>query len=129
MTSSRWTPRGLLDRAGADGVTIFDAVDKQLGLKLTLQTAPRQMLLVDSVSETPTPNVPGLEKIMPPASLAQIDALPSNPPLLPDEKSWFSIKGYQMNIQAIPLKYLVAFAWDLNGNDSEAIQGAPQVAG
>ncbi len=36
----KWTSRGSLIRAGADGVTIFDAVDKQLGLKLTLGTAP-----------------------------------------------------------------------------------------
>src|SRR5262245_9877096 len=29
----RWTPPALLARAGADGISIFDAVDKQLGLK------------------------------------------------------------------------------------------------
>jgi uncharacterized protein (TIGR03435 family) len=36
----KWTPRGLLQKAGADGISIFDAVDKELGLKLELQTAP-----------------------------------------------------------------------------------------
>jgi len=121
----KWTPRGALDRAGADGITIMDAVEKQLGLKLTLQTAPRQVLLVDSVNETPTPNVPDLDKRMPPAAPPQIDVATVRPSK-PDEKSWFSIKGYQMNIQAIPLKVIVAFAWDLNGNDSEAIAGAPK---
>jgi uncharacterized protein (TIGR03435 family) len=33
----KWTPRQLLGRAGADGISIFDAVDKEMGLKLTLQ--------------------------------------------------------------------------------------------
>ena len=27
----KWTPRGLLQKAGADGISIFDAVDKELG--------------------------------------------------------------------------------------------------
>ena len=48
----KWTPMQLLAKAGADGVTLFDALDKQLGLKLSLQTAPRPALVVDSVNET-----------------------------------------------------------------------------
>jgi uncharacterized protein (TIGR03435 family) len=55
----------LLPKAGPDGISIFDAVDKQLGLKLERQTAPRPVLIVDSVNQKPTPNLPGLEKILP----------------------------------------------------------------
>lgn len=36
----KWTPQGLLQKAGADGISIFEAVDKELGLKLEPQTAP-----------------------------------------------------------------------------------------
>src|SRR5579863_7034804 len=46
----QWTPQPLLQRAGADGIPIFDAVDKQLGLKLERQTAPRPVIIVDSVN-------------------------------------------------------------------------------
>jgi uncharacterized protein (TIGR03435 family) len=35
----KWTRRALLQTAGSDGITIFDAVDKQLGLKLESQNA------------------------------------------------------------------------------------------
>ncbi len=41
--------------------SIFDALDKQLGLKLEHLTAPWPALIVDSVKEKPTPNAPGLE--------------------------------------------------------------------
>ena len=37
----KWTPRQLLQKAGPDGISIFDAVDKELGLKLDRQTQRR----------------------------------------------------------------------------------------
>jgi uncharacterized protein (TIGR03435 family) len=69
----RWTPRGALDRAGADGVSIFDAVSRELGLSLAQQTAPRSVLIVDSVDESPTPNSPDIEKLLPPLPPAQFE--------------------------------------------------------
>src|SRR5262245_6948243 len=36
----KWTPRALLASAGSEGISIFDAVDKQLGLKLEQQNMP-----------------------------------------------------------------------------------------
>ena len=62
----KWTPKRLLQKAGPDGISIFDAVDKQLGLKLERQTAPRPVLIVDSVNQQPTPNLPEPGKILPP---------------------------------------------------------------
>ena len=50
----KWTFRGQLSQAGADGITISDAVDKQLGLKLEPQRAPAPVIVVDSVNRTPT---------------------------------------------------------------------------
>jgi hypothetical protein len=61
----KWTPKMLLEKSGRDGISIFDAVDQQLGLKLERQTAPRPVLIVDSVNQKPTPNQPDLEKILP----------------------------------------------------------------
>jgi uncharacterized protein (TIGR03435 family) len=37
----KWTPRNQLEKQGADGISIFAAVERQLGLKLELKTAPR----------------------------------------------------------------------------------------
>jgi uncharacterized protein (TIGR03435 family) len=42
----KWTPRNRLAQAGPDGITLFDAIDKQLGLKLEPRKAPMQVLVV-----------------------------------------------------------------------------------
>jgi uncharacterized protein (TIGR03435 family) len=121
----KWTPRQLLARAGADGISIFDAVDKEMGLKLTLETAPRPVLIVDSVNETPTPNPPDLEKLLPPLPPAQFDVAAINPSK-PDEKGNFDVHGDQIKAQAIRVKDFISYAWDLNDNDQEALVGAPK---
>ena len=54
-----WTAPDLLARAGADGLSIFDALDRELGLNLALQMVPRPLLIVDSLRESPTPTLPG----------------------------------------------------------------------
>lgn len=51
-----WTGRGVLAAKGADGISIFDAVDKQLGLKLETQNVPMPALAIASVNRKPTPN-------------------------------------------------------------------------
>ncbi len=63
----KWTRRGLLQAAGADGITIFDAVDKQLGLKFESQNAPTPVIIVDRVNQKPTENPPGVTQLLLPA--------------------------------------------------------------
>src|SRR5258706_4590338 len=78
----KWTPPGLLARAGADGISIFDAVDKQLGLKLERGKVPQPVIFVDSVNETPTPNAADISKFMPPPPALEFDVAvikPTNP--------------------------------------------------
>ena len=43
---------------GAHGISIFDAVDKQLGLKLELKDVPMPALVIESVNRKPTANGP-----------------------------------------------------------------------
>jgi uncharacterized protein (TIGR03435 family) len=69
----KWTPKMLLQKAGPDGISIFDAVDQQLGLKLERQTAPRPVLIVDSVNQKPASNLPDLEKVLPSLPPPQFD--------------------------------------------------------
>src|SRR5262249_28834988 len=49
-----WTARGALGTA-PNSISVFDAVEKQLGLKLEAGTRPLPTIVVDSVNETPTP--------------------------------------------------------------------------
>lgn len=121
----KWTPRSALANAGADGISIFDAVDKELGLKLTLETAPRPVLIVDSANEAPTPNPPDLAKRMPPLPPAQFEVATIKP-AKPDEKSVLMPQGDQVIGNAITLKTFLGFAWDLNFNDKEELVGAPK---
>jgi uncharacterized protein (TIGR03435 family) len=55
-----WTGRGQLAAKGADGISIFDAVSKQLGLKLEVQNVPLPALSIASVNRKPTDNAPGV---------------------------------------------------------------------
>jgi uncharacterized protein (TIGR03435 family) len=103
-------------------------VDKELGLKLALETAPRPVLIVDSVNESPTPNPPDLDKRMPPLLPPQIEVATIKPSK-PDESQMFRIHGDQINGQAISLKEYIQFAWDLNFNDNESLAGSPKWLG
>ncbi len=55
-----WTGRGLLAAKGSEGISIFDAVSKQLGLKLALENVPLPSLAIVSVNRKPTDNAPGV---------------------------------------------------------------------
>jgi uncharacterized protein (TIGR03435 family) len=76
-----WTGRGALAAKGADGISVFDAVDKQLGLKLELQTVQMPSLVIDSVKRKPTDNPPSVATALPLAA-ARFEAAsikPANP--------------------------------------------------
>lgn len=53
-------PRRAGGQGRADGISIFDAVDKQLGLKLDLQNVPMPTLVIESVNRKPTANPDGI---------------------------------------------------------------------
>jgi uncharacterized protein (TIGR03435 family) len=121
----KWTPQPLLQKAGPDGISIFDAVDKQLGLKLERQTAPRPVLIVDSVNQKPTPNAPDLEKALPSPPPPKFDVAVIKPSK-PDEKFQGGVNANQVDVKGAPLKFLITFAWDLNPSDEEVLVGAPK---
>jgi uncharacterized protein (TIGR03435 family) len=103
-------------KGDAAGTTIFDAVEKQLGLKLDTGTAPLPVVFVDSVNETPTPNAPGLDKALPPPPPAAFDVAVIKP-ASPDEKGLnLQVKGTQIVINNAPLEFLITWSWDINDN-------------
>jgi uncharacterized protein (TIGR03435 family) len=120
----KWSPPMRMN-ASPTGISIFDAVDKQLGLKLERQTAPRPVLIVDSVNEKPAPNAPGIEKILPPPPPPQFDVAVITPSK-PDARMRFRVNGGQMDMGAVTLKFLITFAWDFSPSNDEAMLGAPK---
>lgn len=121
----KYTPVFMLARANGAGVTLFDAMEKDLGLKLELKTAPQPGLVVESVNQAPTPNVADLDKLMPPQPAAQFDVAVIKPSA-PDERPLGRITSDAVNVHALPLRFLINFAWDLNPNDKAELVGAPK---
>ncbi len=120
----KWTPAQLLAQAGADGVSIFNAIDKQLGLKLALETAPRPVLIVDSVNETPTPNPPDLAQRMPPLPPPQFDVATIKP-AGPDEMISHANRGDQEEWRAITIGAHLRNIFDIGYYDDQSMAGGP----
>jgi uncharacterized protein (TIGR03435 family) len=119
----KWTPPGLLARAGADGISIFDAVDKQLGLKLERGKTLQPVIFVDSVDEAPTPNAADISKFLPPPPALEFDAAvikPTNPDF---KGTRIQIQGDHIDIQGATLSIVLEQFYDVT---SDMVQDAPR---
>jgi uncharacterized protein (TIGR03435 family) len=120
----KWTPPALLARAGADGISVFDAVDKQLGLKLEAGKVPQPVLFVDSVNETPTPNAADIAKFLPPPPPTEFDVAvikPTNPDF--NGIRLQILPSGQINIQGATLSFIIQQIYDVF---PDMIQDAPK---
>jgi uncharacterized protein (TIGR03435 family) len=120
-----WSNRSQLAKAGAEGINVEDAVQRQLGLKFDMQPQPRTVITVDHVDETPTPNAPDLAKILPPLPPLQVDVATVKP-AKPDERMNLMFNGTQLAVQGSTLKLMIYWAWDLNMADDQVLVGAPK---
>lgn len=113
-------------RPAPDGLTIFDAVKKQLGLNLQLEQYPTPVVVVDTANERPTPNAPGIDKALPPSPPAEFDVAVIKPSAPDTRGIQGRINGGQVNLTGAPMQWLIAWAWNLNPQDKDAIVGAPK---
>lgn len=127
--SIRFTPKipaGI--QTTGENIPIFDALEKQLGLKLEMSTVPMPMIVVDSVNQKPTENSPDVMKSFPP--LPTEFEVASLKPSAPDANAGRDggprpdIKNGRLYLPGITLKNLISVAWDINGDDMLA--GAPK---
>jgi uncharacterized protein (TIGR03435 family) len=107
-------------------VSIFDALEKQLGLKLEQKPIPTPVIVVDSLNRTPTANAPGVAfPTPPPATEFEVaDVKLTNP----DQRfSRFQVQpGGRVNIQGMPMRFLINRAFGEYGNDQ--LIGVPKWA-
>lgn len=110
---------------GEPPVSIFDAVEKQLGLKLEERKQPMPVLAIDHVNRTPSPNPPGVAEKLP-APPTEFEAASVRPSAPGTEPAWVTTPGGRLDIRGLPLIALIESAY---GNIAEdKIKGAPKWA-
>jgi uncharacterized protein (TIGR03435 family) len=112
----------------ADRISIFDAVEKQLGLKLEQRQVPTPVIVVDSVNRKPTDNPPGVAEALPPLPVPTEFEVASIKPADPDARmSRFQMQpGGRLIAENMPLRFLISRAFNTNSNDQ--IVGVPKFA-
>jgi uncharacterized protein (TIGR03435 family) len=106
-------------------INVSDLVENQLGLKLDRQTMPLPVLVVDSVSEQPTPNLPDIDKRLPPAPPAKFEVAVIRPSK-EGAGGFTRIDNSQVNAKGITLYELIGYAWRLNQNDNAEYVNEPK---
>jgi uncharacterized protein (TIGR03435 family) len=118
-----WTPRGEFQRSG--GVSVFEAVDKQLGLKLEQQNVPTDVIVVDRVNQNPTENAPGVAAKLgsPTPTEFEVASLKLSDP--DGQPGGYGIEpGGRVDFRHVPLRIFITMAWDLDPRDE--LVGAPK---
>jgi len=112
--SIRWTGRQVLDEKH-EGTSFFEAAEKQLGLKFEQKKAPLPAMAIDSVNETPTPNLPGVEeKLKVTATEFEVAVIKKSPPGMKTDGGFKP--GGRLEVQAISIKDLLPFIYDVDPN-------------
>jgi hypothetical protein len=108
----RYTKKG--GPALPDRITLFDAIDKQLGLKLELTKVPLPVIVVDRVNRNPTDNSPEVAKALPPlrSEFEVADVKPSSPDCRQMRLQFQP--GGRVVIQGMTLKAVIQRAWDIS---------------
>jgi uncharacterized protein (TIGR03435 family) len=108
----------------AGTITLFDALEK-LGLKLDPVEVPVPVLVVDSVNQKPTANVPNVAEFLHVPAAPKEFEVAELKPTNPDFRGMrLQIQpGGRVNIAGTPLKFLIQQAWDLT---DDRLVGAPK---
>ncbi len=121
---------GPLANAG-ERITVAEAIEKQLGLKLEEVPIPMKVVVVESVLRKPTDNPPDLKEALPDIAaptefeVADVKLADPNAALgMPAFLGGFRIQpGGRFVINGVPLRFLLGRAFNINNNDS--IMGWP----
>jgi hypothetical protein len=123
----KWTMKGMLSLVGTEGITVFDAVDKQLGLKLEPQSVPIPVLVVDSVNQKPTANSPGVMTSLPPSPAPEFEVASVRPSPPGTQPGGGGLQpGGRYEVHGFSLLGMIRQAWDVNIPPDEEIPGTPK---
>jgi len=121
--------RNWWNAAGSDGISLSQALEKQLGLKLETRDISTPVLVVDRVTRTPAPNPPDAERMLPalPAKFEVADIR-----LAPDSgrRSFRSEPGGLVELRGFTVGDLIRMAWEITDLDAidheDLLTGAPK---
>jgi uncharacterized protein (TIGR03435 family) len=109
---------------GIDGeyITIFDAVEKQLGLKLGAAKIPTPVIVVDSVNRKPSDNPPEVKEILlpPPPAEFEVATLKLSDPNAPEVRSPGPQPGGRFEVRNFPLGFLITIGWGISLSELKA---------
>jgi uncharacterized protein (TIGR03435 family) len=117
--------------APADRISVADAIDRQLGLKLEEVPVPQSVLVVDKVERTPTANAPEVKDVLPefkPPTEFEVADVKLADPGGPGRGG--ALLGIRMQpggrfTATLPMRFLINQAFNLNGNSVEQFAGLP----
>jgi uncharacterized protein (TIGR03435 family) len=125
----KWTGRVALAAKGRDGISVFDAVDKQLGLKLELKDVPMPGLVVDHVNRNPGANPAGASTALAmPAARFEVASIKPADPSKPNFTGILYTGGSQMTAGGT-LREMIAMVLQIPQNVSnDTVIGIPKSA-
>jgi uncharacterized protein (TIGR03435 family) len=109
----------------SDRISIFEAVDKQLGLKLEERQIPTPVIVVDSVNEKPGENPPGVAEALPPIPMPTEFEVASVKAADPSVRmSRYQMQpGGRLTVEGMGMRFLISRAFNTNSN--EQVTGLP----
>jgi uncharacterized protein (TIGR03435 family) len=118
-----------------DRITMQEAIEKQLGLKLEERPIATPVIVVDSVEHTPAPNPPGTAEALPTIPAPTEFEVATVKEADPDSRnsSFMTRPGGRLVVQGMPLSSLVSRAFSTGGGmmpmmmmgSSDSIVGLP----
>ena len=110
----------------ADRISVVDALQKQLGLKLEQVPVPKAVLVVESINRTPSDNPPGVADRLPvtppPTEFEVADVKLANPDMQRPPRFQTQLGG-RFVVDAMPMRFLISRAF--NSNNKDQIVGLP----
>ncbi len=123
----KFTPRGMITPTGPvpGALSLFDAMEQQLGLKLDPVEVPMPVIAVDSVNQKPSANSPDVaEKLHIPPRPTEFEVADLKPTPPDFRGGMIRIQpGGRVNIAGIALKFLIEQAWNLR---DDMLDGVPK---
>jgi uncharacterized protein (TIGR03435 family) len=123
-----WTAPVALMAKGAEGISIFDAVDKQLGLKLELKDVPMPALVIESVNRKPTANEARVEKELAPEP-AKFEVASIKPAAPDNRMTGLRYQGGSTMRAGGTLRNLISMSLEISPNyEKDMVVGLPKFA-